>query len=318
MHKTQKKIGFVAYALSLIQQFEKIGKLSAAEHLTTAISSFVRFLGSAGRADLSAKSVDSSLICQYEIYLQRRHLLPNTTSYYMRKLRAIYNRAVEDGLTPQNTPFCKVYTGIAKTRKRALPLGALRSLHDLDLKGRPALQFARDIFLFSFYTRGMSIVDIAHLRKSDLSDGVLRYRRRKTNRILYIRWEPKMQEIADRYSDADSEYLLSVIQRTETEKGISIGGIEKEERRKYRSAAHKINRNLKLLGKELGLTSSLTLYWARHSWASIAHQQMVPISVISQALGHDSELTTRIYLDSLDTTAIDTASEQLISLISEE
>ena len=61
----------------------------------------------------------------------------------------------------------------------------------------------------------------------------------------------------------------------------------------------------------------LTLYVARHSWASIAKQKQIPISVISDALGHDSEKTTLIYLSTLDTSAVDNANSEILAALGE-
>ena len=150
------------------------------------------------------------------------------------------------------------------------------------------------MFLFSFYTRGMSFVDIAYLKKADLKSGVLTYRRQKTGRRLSIKWEKPMQEILDRYGHNDSPYLFPVIRDT-----------AKDAVRQYRSAAHFINGKLKELGKRLGLGMPLTMYVARHAWASIARSKNVPLATISEAMGHDSENTTKIYLASLDTSQVD-------------
>ena len=172
----------------------------------------------------------------------------------------------------------------------------------MDFSMNPTFDFARDMFLISFYTRGMSFVDMAYLRKKDLQNGVLSYRRRKTGQQLLIKWEKCMQEIVDKYDTSQSNYLLPIIK--------PFGEID--ERKQYIYAAHNINRCLKIIGKELGLSVSLTLYVARHAWASIAKSKNVPLSVISEGMGHDSEATTRIYLASLDTVAIDEANSMIL------
>ena len=172
----------------------------------------------------------------------------------------------------------------------------------MDFSTNPAFDFARDMFLMSFYTRGMSFVDMAYLRKKDLQNGVLSYRRRKTRQQLFIKWEKCMQEIVNKYDTSQSNYLLPII------KPFS----DIDERKQYIYAAHNINRCLKIIGKELGLSVSLTLYVARHAWASIAKSKNVPLSVISEGMGHDSEATTRIYLASLDTVAIDKANSKIL------
>ena len=129
----------------------------------------------------------------------------------MRNLRAIYNRAVSEGLVVQRNPFKHVYTGIDKTKKRAVSLSVIRRIRDLDLN-KKSLIFARDIFMFSFYTRGMSFVDMAFLKKKDLQNGILTYRRKKTGQQLFIKWEKPMQELIDKYNTSETSYLLPIIQ----------------------------------------------------------------------------------------------------------
>lgn len=110
--------------------------------------------------------MDDTLICQYESYMRISNLCRNTTSFYLRILRSVYNRAVDDELTKQNHPFKRVYTGVDKTSKRAISLKEIKKIKDLDLSSTPTLDFARDMFLFSFYMRGMSFIDIAYLKRT--------------------------------------------------------------------------------------------------------------------------------------------------------
>ena len=124
----------------------------------------------------------------------------------MRNLRAIYNRAVAKELTVQRFPFKQVYTGIDKTVKRAVSIEVIRQIRDLDLTLHPSMEYVRDMFLFSFYTRGMSFVDMAFLLKKDLQNGVLTYRRHKTNQLLFIKWEKQMQEIIDKYDTSKEDW----------------------------------------------------------------------------------------------------------------
>lgn len=119
------------------------------------------------------------MICQYESHLRIFGLCRNTTSFYLRVFRSVYNRAVDDGLTEQSNPFKRVYTGVDKTSKRAISLKEIKKIKDLDLSSTPTLDFARDMFLFSFYMRGMSFIDIAYLKRKNLSNGFVVYNRRK-------------------------------------------------------------------------------------------------------------------------------------------
>lgn len=289
---------FVSFAHNLIGQLKQVGKRCTADTYTTTVNSFMRFLK---EQDVPLDEINSDLMMAYETYLKSAGICPNSISFYMRNLRAIYNRAVDKELTVQRNPFKHVYTGIDKTLKRAVSLEVIRQIRDLDLTLHPTLDYARDIFMFSFYTRGMSFIDIAFLKKKDLQNGILSYRRHKTNQQLFIKWEKPMQGLIDKYDTTRTPYLLPIIKNN-----------EKDERTQYKSVAHTINRNLKKIGKQLGLTIPLTTYVARHGWASIAKSKNIPITTISEAMGHDSENTTRIYLASLDTSVVDKANSLIL------
>ena len=156
--------------------------------------------------------MDSDLLLAYEYHLKSKSLSPNTISFYMKCLRAVYNKAIDDGFAENKNPFKKVFTSSEKTVKRAIPVKYIRKLKDLDLSHSVSKSFARDIFLFSFYTRGMSFVDMVYLQKKDLKWKELTYRRKKTGQLLSVRWELCMQEIVDRYSSSGmSPYLLAII-----------------------------------------------------------------------------------------------------------
>ena len=299
--KKEQSNEFTVFAETLIDKKRVEGHLSLATKYQSSLNSLNRFLK--GR-QLTFDSMDSSLMLSYENYLKDLGQCPNTTSFYMRNLRAIYNQAVEQGLTPQNLPFSRVYTGIAKTVKRAVNIEEVQKIKAKELSPDSTADFSRNIFLFSLYTCGMSLTDIAHLKKSDLQGDYLSYCRQKTGQRISIRWEPCMQQLVDKYKNDDSPYLLPLISRP-----------GEDEERQYQNMIHLINHHLKNLGEELGLSSKLTSYVARHSWASIAKSQDVPVSAISEAMGHTTERTTRIYLKSFDNTLVDCANQKVLSAI---
>ena len=286
------------FAADLIDGLRQAGKERTAETYFSAVNSFRRFCDG---DDVALNAIDQELMIAYEAYLRRSGVSANSSSFYMRNLRAIYNRAVDKDLTAQRFPFRHVYTGVEKTPKRAISLKMVRQIKDMNLSRRASCDFARDMFLFSFYTRGMSFVDMAYLRKSDLQHGTLIYRRRKTGQQLIIKWECCMQAIVDKYDTGRSEYLLPI-----------ISSADNEARRQYLSVSHKVNRCLKSIGERLNIPVPLTMYVARHAWASIAKSKRVPLLVISEGMGHDSERTTRIYLASLDHVAIDRANSLIL------
>lgn len=283
---------------NVIANLKVYGKVRTSETYIATLNSFRRFRE---KRDLSLDKIDSDMMLEYEAYLKKCGITPNTSSFYMRNLRAVYNRAVEKNLVTQCFPFKYVYTGVDKTIKRAVPLKVIRQLKNMDFSLNPASDFARDMFLFSFYTRGMSLVDMAYLKKKDLADGILSYNRRKTGKKLFIKWERQMQELVDKYNTESSIYLLPIIKQPNS-----------DERKQYIYAGHNINRSLKCIGQKLELSLPLTMYSARHSWASIAKSKNVPLSVICDGMGHDSETTTRIYLASLYNTAIDKANRLIL------
>lgn len=297
-NKQAAELSLFNFMRGIITQLRQLGKQRTSETYRSTLRSFMRFRDN---KDVLLQEISADLMLRYEAYLYNRGLTKNSTSFYMRILRAVYNRAVEKDLTTNQNPFKHVYTGVDKTVKRAIPLKTIKHIKNLDLSRQPSLELARDMFLFSFYTRGMSFIDMAYLRKRDLSNNLLSYRRRKTGQQLFIRWEKCMQEIIDKYDNPRSEYLLPIIK--------PMNG---DERKQYQSAMHLINRKLKTIGEIAGLQLPLTMYTARHSWASVAKSKNIPISVISEGMGHDSEMTTQIYLASLDSTIVDKANAQIL------
>lgn len=187
--------------------------------------------------------------------------------------------------------------------KRAVPVKVVKALKELRLPVKSSLDFARDMFMFSFYTRGMSFVDMAYLEKANLQNGILTYRRRKTGQQLTIRWEKCMEEIVKKYPPNGSAYLLPIIKK------------QGNERKQYANALHLANYRLKDLSGMLELQRPLTMYVARHSWASAAKARNIPLSVISEGMGHGSEKTTQIYLASLEASVVDKANKMILDLL---
>lgn len=283
---------------SVIMNLKECGKIRTAETYTATLQSFSRFRR--GR-DLMLDEITPDLIQAYEAYLRARGAVPNTTSSYMRILRAVYNRAVESEAIEQRNPFRHVYTGTERTVKRAIPIAAISRIKNLELPRGSKMDFARDMFMLSFYLRGMSFVDMAFLRKKDRADNHVTYRRRKTGQRLDIAWTKEMQSIVEKYPPNPTQYLLPILTNPLSDERIA-----------YRNRASCINRQLKTIARMTNLKIPLTLYCARHSWASAARTKGIPVSIISEGMGHDSEATTQIYLASLETSVIDRANALII------
>lgn len=293
--------GVISYARNLIDDLRRLGKKSMARRYGVTVASLSGFTEG---GEVSWSDFSSTFVLGYEEHLRQRGLCRNTTSFYMRNLRSIINRASECGYEVRGNPFRHVYMGIDKTVKRAVSLRTVCRIRDMDLSGSPHLDFARNVFMFSFYTRGMSFVDMAFLKKSDVSNGTITYFRRKTRQRIQIKVEEPIRHIMDKLGESSTSYQLPL-----------IGSDTVDAYDQYRSIYHRVNRNLRKLGDMLGLDLRLTMYVARHAWASIAHHNDIPIATISRAMGHDSETTTQIYLSTIDMTAVDNANRKIMTLM---
>lgn len=297
-HRYANEYSLFNFMENIIIKLKQNGKIRTSETYISTLNSFKKFRKD---EDIMLDCFNSEVMESYQAWHQSRGVAPNTISFYNRILRAVYNRAVEAEIIDNRNPFRHVYTGVDKTIKRALPLHTIKKIKALDLSLNPMLDFARDVFMLSFMLRGMSFIDMAFLRKADLENGYIVYRRRKTGQQLTIEWTKDMQMILDKYPENASEYLLPIIRNPGT-----------NDRCVYHNIGYNINHNLKSVAKLVGITIPLTLYVARHSWASAAKSKGIPISVISEGMGHDSETTTQIYLASLDTSVVDKANSLIL------
>jgi len=288
---------FFPFIEHLIKKLRSENRTKTASIYETAKRSFSRFQNG---EDIRIDRIDSTLMQRYEAHLKEKGICINSISCYMRALRAIYNQAVKKGLTISKNPFKDVYTGIDKTSKRAVKEDVILKLRKFDLPKQISLQLAKDLFLFSFYTRGMSFIDMANLTQSNLKNGYIVYARSKTKQMLTIKLEKCIEEIIERYRNLSIDnYLLPIYS---------------QKNRDYSSHLRTYNKRLKRLSEILGLEKPLSSYVSRHSWATIALRKGISVQVISEGMGHENEKTTRIYLASMDQSVIDDANARIIGL----
>ena len=301
--KLSKCMTVFTFISSMVARKEASKRFGTAKTYRDALSSFSCFRNG---EDISLDELDKETICQYEAWMKDKGLKLNTSSCYLRTLKTLYLKAVDMGLTDEKDIFGNVFTGFATTTKRAVTIEDIRKIRRLRLKDGSALAFARDMFMLGFYLQGMSFVDMAYLKKTDIRNGQLQYSRKKTGQTITISWESEMQEIVDRYSykAKDTPYLLPIIKNQD--------GME---RKQYEKAEHNVNRNLKKVGELAGLHIPLTTYVGRHSWASIMRDMGNDILVISRGLGHEDIKTTQIYLSAIDNTTVTKANKKLIGRI---
>lgn len=291
------------FLMGQVKKKQQMNRLGTAMAYSNAYRRFREFLDD---RDLPFGALTPDLIERYEAWLTVRGMKQNTIRFYLRTLNTMLCRAVSEGITAERHLFRHVKLSYVNTAKRAISEKDLQKVWRLQLSAGSPLAFARDIFMFSFYMRGMPFVDIAYLKKSDLKSGMLTYRRKKTNQYLEIEWEPEQQAIVDRYTrqTGKSPYMFPIICRED--------GTEYYQ---YRRMQEKINRNLKKIGEMVGLKIPFTTYVARHTWASIARNMDFSIAIISAGMGHNSYKTTQIYLNSIDTSRINDANRKIIHRI---
>lgn len=255
--------------------------------------------------DIKVSNVTPAFVRKYESFLIVNEATVNTISFYMRNLKTLFNALINDKQYSLENPFKVARTSISKTIKRALSRKELIRLVDLtfDLKSESHLEFARDVFMFSYYTRGMSFVDIVYLKKAQIVDEVISYTRKKSKQQIKIRVTKNIQDLITKY-DNNTDYVLPVLDINSSR---SIYA-------QYRLALGRINHNLKTVGVYAKLSVPLTSYMARHSWATQAKEVGTPISIISEGLGHTSEQITRIYLKEFDSSVIDKVNELVTKL----
>ncbi|MDL2243281.1 site-specific integrase [Bacteroidales bacterium OttesenSCG-928-J19] len=308
----------LGYGETLALEKERRGSHRTAGAYRSSMRALVRY----NKGDIPLNHINSLLIKDFEKHLEREGKMKNTISYYMRNLRVIYNRAVSDNRILNKTrenPFSGVFTGVAKTIKRSLKAGEVKSIEDVDFPGKISeaasirkkealmkIQKAQRYFLFCVYARGMCFIDLAYLKKSDIRDGTLQYIRKKTGSQIGMKVTPEMQSIMDSFADEvrDSSYVFPIID-------VNNSNPEKQ----YEYALRIQNMRLKALANMSGIQKPVSTHWARHSWATIAKQENIPVNVISEGLGHSSERVTQIYLGLLNNSLLDEANERIISAL---
>ena len=265
-----------------------------------------------GKSDFVFSEVTSEWLKGFEVHLRNRGCSWNTVSTYMRTFRAVYNRAVNLRKAPY-VPylFRFVYTGTRADHKRALADDDMKKIF-VNLSRKPGVSLpvrqAQELFILMFLLRGMPFVDLAYLRKSDLRDNVITYRRRKTGHPLSVTLTPEAMILIKKYMNRDSSspYLFSFLKSREG---------TKEAYREYQLALRSFNQRLMLLGELLGLGDKLSSYTARHTWATTAYYCEIHPGIISEAMGHSSITVTETYLKPFQDKKIDEANKQVLDFV---
>ena len=290
-----KKRPLALVAKSSIEQLAVTREKSTVDNYATALRSFLAYAGE----EVEASCINQHLIEGYQQWLMDRDTSMNSISCYMRSLRSVL-RQIDPTFA---NAFKNVFTGNTKTEKRSVRLQDIQKIRDSPLPESSRLQFVRDLFLFSFYALGMPFVDLAFLKKTQISDGYIRYSRHKTGQSVKIKLETPMQHIINKYMREGSPYVFPILTANNKQEAVL----------EYEKAINRYNQDLKRLARVCGMKCRLTSYVARHTWASQAYQSNVALPIISKALGHTSTETTLTYIREIDDYRIDDANQQILA-----
>lgn len=297
-----KSNSFFAYAEKQVEEMKKAQRIGNARYYKSALQALKVF---AKNKDLSFKEFNYSFLLRFETnHLSKGNSL-NGLAAYMRAYRAIYNKAIKEGVVDKELyPFENYTIKTSKTRKRAISMDAIRKIINLELEQSSLLNQTRNYFMASFYMRGMPFADLAQLRISNVIDGRIFYQRKKTDKPYDIKITPEISNILDEYLDGKSkdDFIFPIVKRVNIE----------EQYRDIEWARKAYNKRLKTIATLCEIKEDLTSYVSRHSFATRAKNLGVPIATISDMLGHADTKTTEIYLDSLQSDLMDEAHEKII------
>ncbi|MFT6923144.1 MAG: integrase/recombinase XerD [Crocinitomicaceae bacterium] len=302
------------YANQKVIRLLSAGRLGSAEAVKTSMTALNRFIN---KESIPFTDINVITLKNYTAFCYGRGNKPNTIGACLRQVRALFNEAINEDLIEEKLyPFRKFKIPRSpKTKNRALRLHEIEEIRKLELKHGSALCNARNYFLFMFNNMGINFIDLVKLKKSQFSKteydklgnliaGRISYERSKTQGSFSIKLTNESISVLNQYdvsSKVSSEYIFPF-------------GFENTEqgRERYKQQRKRVNRKLKELAKLAKIDEELTTYFARHSWATIAKRKMVPITLISEGLGHADLKTTQIYLGSFDDDVLDDANESIV------
>lgn len=246
-------------------------------------------------------------------WFENRNVSVNSRAVYYRNIRAVFNDAIDEGLTA-NYPFRQFKIKKTPTKKRNLSVDELRMLRDYPIVNEFQEKY-RDIFMLMFYLRGINAVDLFRMRKSDIRLGRLNYIRSKTGQYYSVKIEPEAKELMEKYKGKD--YLIDVCDGAKD---------QKDWESKYEGFLQRMDRGLKKIGpyerKGLGgkkyidpILPFISQYWCRHTSATLMAELEIPNEIIAASLGHEyGNKTTNIYIE-IDQKKVDDANRKVIDYV---
>lgn len=294
---------FFDYTQEVVEQLISANRLGTARSfkgLKAVLKTFTK------NKDLSFNDITFGFLKKFESWHLGKGYTYNGLAVYMRSIRVVFNRAVKDGIVEKDSyPFDDYKIKTTPTVKRALEPELLQTIIGKEILASDICFDARNYFVASYMMYGMNFSDMAFLKKTDIITGRIQYRRRKTSKIYDIKITPALDKILQHYikQNPDSDYIFPIIKRD--------GNILQD--RDIMWARKKYNKKLKDVASLCEIKHNLTSYVSRHSFATQAMLQQVPVNAISAMLGHSSLKTTEIYLKSLPSNILDDYNSLIIN-----
>ena len=289
------------YFDEVITQMKKANQIGNAEVYTLSRNSVKKFTNG---IDLRFNQIDYLWLTKFEAECIERGCKQNTVSNYLRTLRALYNRAIKEKIISLDIyPFREYKIGKLNTatQKRALKLEQIEKIEKLELASDSRLLKSKYIFLFSYYTMGTNIVDIAGITWDKIRDGRLQYKRAKTDKLYNITMNEKALAILEHYKALQTDKYIFPIYSED------IHTTAQQRNDRLHKVMRQTNDDLREIAKMCQIDENLTTYVARHSAATVLKRKGISTSYISELLGHETEEITQTYLDSFENAELDAA-----------
>lgn len=297
------------FLTSHIQQLRDNGKVGNSYAYLNLRTTLQNYYGK--KLNFLFNAIDVSFCNKFESWMRKNKFEETTMHYYFRTLRATYNKAIESQCANrEKTPFVeyKLSRFNTKTKKRALSKDNVKKILEMNSSAMTEkARLAHDVFSFSYYCGGISLVDVANLSLTNIIDGRLIYERQKTHGMINLVMLDEAKTIIARYSSHQKKagYLFPILDNR-----VHITPMQKHNR--IRKLCRQINSELHIIAANLGIKEDVTTYVARHSFATVLKKSGVNIGIISQALGHQDIKTTQIYLSKFDDEQVDSAMQNLL------
>ncbi len=257
--------------------------------------------------DLQFSEITYKFLTQFETHHYSKGNTANGLSTYVRAVRAVFNKAIKHGIVEKELyPFESYKVKWAPTEKRALDWDFLKKIIELVITSEHECFNARNYFVASYMMYGMNFTDMAYLKLTDIKDGRIQYRRRKTSKLYDIKLTSGLETILSHYinNHTGTGFIFPIIKREDL----------MLQDRDIMWARKCYNKRLKTIAELCGIERNLTSYVSRHSFATQAMLQNVPVNAISSMLGHSSIKTTEIYLKSLPSNVLDDYNAKIMGI----